>query len=268
MYREDLGRSRSWPCDKTLWDKLPSMRELQSCLSEVGKGECSDPAALKATTQNFQDKKWQIQQVVALVTSAVAGFRKAKQTTERDQETRIKKEKSRAQKAEKAAAKEAARRSKLPQRTLSNGWAAWKLLRGHTDIAERQAMADADCTWPWITRGSETAKQLFESKPIKLNFLVFRTGFQKSSGGFEQRVFKEGSQVRTKMMEVAGLLAAQDVVSFPEREMQEVADECSLWGLRVGEEHLSVVNNGLGALMILGSERASMQVLLVPVSVA
>ena len=235
---------------------MPTMRELQASLADVGKGACPDAAALKATTQAFNDKKWLIQQVLSLVSSAVSGFKKAKQTAERDKESRLKKETARAQKLAKTAAKAAAKRA--PQRTSPSGWAVWRLtLQGHKQIAEQRPHA------PCLAMGAETseqAKEIFESKAVKLNFLVFRTGFAKSSGPAEQRTFKDGAG---QIMESMG--PSHDMlVKFPEGDMQAVVEECSLWGLRLGEERFSVAQNGLGALICVGSERASMQAVLVP----
>ena len=269
-YREETLNRSPLPCDKDLLNKVPSMEKLRKSVADIRAGDCPDAAALRASTEQFLEEKRLVQQVLALVTSAVTGFKRAKTAVEKDVETRAKKERSKAEKAAAAAAKAkaAVKKGCGPQKSSKSEWNVRKVgmhaIHGCHPVAERSGKPEEQVEFcmPWVCRASKVASDVFEGKPVKLNFLVFRTGFQKSGKASEQRVLRDAQLARTKILTLGP--SAEHTIEFPAGEPREMFAECHLWAMRGGQERLTVAQNGFGALILVGSERALHQVLLAP----
>ena len=263
--------------DESAWAALQSMQDIEVGLDKVGEEPCPDLTSLKASSETWQEMKKPVQQVLALVTSAVAGFTRAKQAVQKDMEAREKKEKARAEKAASALKKEAGRKTgtaglagqpgKKAKTDPDAGWAIRKVsLENHPTIMEPDTVGAADFSRPWVIHRAGVVQDLMNMSPAKLNFLIFKTGFARDVVPAEQRILKSAEAIRTHFIERMG----------PERRLMEAAAEeisnsileVLFWAIRGGCERVSAVQNGLGALVAVASERANYNVLLVPPLVA
>ena len=261
--------STSLLLDEKSWEDLKSMQEIEQLLSGVGAEPCPDLATLKASSETWMQSKVSVQHIVGLVSSAVAGLSRARQTVEKEREAREKKEKARAEKAAAQAVKEAERKSQgraAPKKgAVATQWAIRHIsLEHHPPIVEIDEVEFADYTRPWLMRQSSLVAELMNTAPAKLNFLVFKTGFSREVTPFEQRSLKGAEAVRNRFVKEMGpmQLLLEDGAAGVDDIATKVT-ECLFWGLRGGCERVSAAQNGLGTLLAVASERASYDVLLV-----
>ena len=268
-YKKEYSKSAAVPLlEAELWSELKSLQDIEGALSKVGAEPCHDVAHLKASSDSWMTSKRPIQQVLALVTSAVAGFTRAKQTVQKDAEAREKKEKARAERAAAAALKEAGRKTPRPappgKKSKVDGEHTWAIrkvsMEHHPSIMEPDSPSGADFSRPWVVRQCPLVPELMNMAPAKLNFLIFKTGFARSVAPAEQRVLKSAEAIRGTFAEAFG--PPNRLMEGEHEESSATVGECLLWAIRGGVDRVSAVQNGLGGLYAVASERASYQVLL------